>query len=182
MTDVLIVIDAQNGFTKIGKLASPVCRDALPNVIREIERARARGDHLIFTTDWHRPDDREFEMFPPHCIEGSDEAEIVDEIKPFTDGGSIIRKRRFSAFFDSELDRVLSDLSPALVTVVGFCSDICVLHTVTDLRNRDSQVRVSSDAVATFDAPGHPAATVQQFALNHMRDVLGAEIVEEPDG
>lgn len=178
VADALIVVDVQNGFTKFGALASPVCRDAIPRIVEQARTARARGDHLIFTTDWHRPDDLEFRVFPPHCIQGSDEAEIVDELKAFADGATIVRKRRYSAFFGTELDRVLSDLHPGRVTVAGVCTDICVLHTVAGLRDRDLAVRVPAAAVATFDSPGHAAAEVQDFALAHMRDILGAEIVE----
>lgn len=178
MSDALIVVDVQNGFTKFGNLASPLCLEAIPRVVEEILRARRRGDHLIYTADTHRPGDLEFEMFPEHCLEGSDEADIVDEVKPYLEGATVIRKRRYSAFHDSELGRVIADLGPKTVTVCGFCTDICVMHTVADLRNRDIDVRVPAGAVATFDVPGHLAGEANRWALAHMRDVLGAEIVE----
>ncbi|GAC1480176.1 MAG: hypothetical protein PVSMB9_04620 [Candidatus Dormibacteria bacterium] len=63
--------------------------------------------------------------------------------------------------------------------MVGVCTDICVLHTVADLRNRDYAVVVPADAVETFDGPGHPGDEVQRFALAHMSQVLGA-IVQQP--
>ena len=61
--------------------------------------------------------------------------------------------------------------------MVGVCTDICVLHTVADLRNRDYLVTVRSDLVETYDAPGHPAEQINAWALAHMRDVLGARVV-----
>jgi nicotinamidase/pyrazinamidase len=176
VTDALIVIDVQNGFTKFGNLSSPRCLAAIPRIADEVERAADRGDFLIFTADWHRPDDLEFKMFPEHCVEGSDEAEIVDELKPYLAAASLVRKRRYSAFFDSELDRIIADIAPDAVTVAGFCTDICVLHTTSDLRDRDIAVRIIADAVETFDGPGHPAEDSNRWALSHMRDVLGAEI------
>jgi len=176
VSGALIVIDAQNGFTKFGNLASSRCLAALPRITAHVQDALARGDYLIFTADWHRPDDLEFKMFPEHCVEGSEEAEIVDELKPYVPSASLVRKRRYSAFYDSELDRILADIAPDTVTVVGFCTDICVLHTTSDLRDRDLAVRVPADAVETFDGPGHPADEANRWALSHMRDVLGAEI------
>ena len=176
MSDALLVIDVQNGFTKFGNLASPRCLAVVPRIVSEVQRAADRGDFLLFTADWHRPDDLEFKMFPEHCVEGSDEAEIVDELKPFLAAASMIRKRRYSAFYGSELDRIIADIAPETVTIVGFCTDICVLHTTSDVRDRDIAVRIVSDAVETFDAPGHPAGDVNRWALSHMRDVLGAEI------
>lgn len=179
MSDVTIVTDVQNGFTKFGNLASPVCLQAIPRIVEHVEAARARGDHLIFTADTHRPGDPEFDMFPEHCLEGTEEAEIVQELAPYLDGASIVRKRRYSAFAGTELGRILGDMRPDLVTVVGVCTDICVLHTVAGLRNRDVRVRVPASGVATFDAPGHPAGETQRWALDHMRQILGADVAED---
>ena len=63
------------------------------------------------------------------------------------------------------------------MTVIGVCTDICVLHTVADLRNRDYRVVVPASAVATFDAPGHPGDEVQKWALAHLKAVLGARVL-----
>ena len=117
-------------------------------------------------------------MFPPHCIEGSGEEEIVDELREFAGRSVVLRKRRYSGFFGTDLDRVLAEMSPSMVEVVGVCTDICVLHTVADLRNRDYPVTVYSDLVQTYDAPGHPGDEVNRWALGHLRDVLGAAVVQ----
>lgn len=52
----------------------------------------------------------------------------------------------------------------------GVCTDICVLHTAADARNRDYPVEVPADCVASFDARAH------QWALRHMERILGARI------
>jgi len=56
------------------------------------------------------------------------------------------------------------------------CTDICVLHTVADLRLRGYRVAVRRDLVETYDGPEHDADEVNRFALTHMRDILGASI------
>ena len=63
------------------------------------------------------------------------------------------------------------------MTVVGVCTDICVLHTVADLRNRDYRVVVPAAAVETFDGPGHPGDEVQHWSLAHIKGVLGAQVL-----
>ncbi len=93
-----------------------------------------------------------------------------------------MRKRRYSGFFETGLDELLRRLRPDVVEVVGVCTDICVMHTVADLRNRDYEVVVRADMVATYDAPGHPADEVDRFALDHMRDILGAQVAGERRG
>jgi nicotinamidase-related amidase len=88
----------------------------------------------------------------------------------------VVRKRTFSGFPGTELDAVLERLAPDVIEVAGVCTDICVLHTVSDLRARGHEVVVLKDLVETFDAPGHDAGEFNRFALVHMRDVLGARV------
>lgn len=178
MPNVTIVVDVLNGFTREGNLASARCLEAIPRIRRAIDDRLRAGDELIFLADTHDPDDREFEIFPVHCVRGTHESEVVDELQPYLGQARLIRKRRYSGFFETDLEAVLRQLRPDQVTVVGVCTDICVLHTVADLRNRDYRVIVPADAVATFDAPGHPGDTVQRSALDHMRGILGATILE----
>jgi nicotinamidase-related amidase len=181
MSSATIVVDVLNGFTREGNLASPQCLDAIPRIQRVIEERRRAGDQLIFLADTHDPDDKEFEIFPVHCVRGTHESEVVDELQPYLAGARLIRKRRYSGFFETDLEAILRQLHPVEVTVIGVCTDICVLHTVADLRNRDYRVVVPADAVATFDAPGHPGDEVQRWALAHMKGILGATI-REPAG
>ena len=178
MSNVTIVVDVLNGFTREGNLASPRCLDAIPRIHRVIDERLRAGDQLIFLADTHDPNDKEFEIFPVHCVRGTHESEVVDELQKYLAGARLIRKRRYSGFFDTDLDAILRQLRPDQVTVIGVCTDICVLHTVADLRNRDYRVVVPAEAVATFDAPGHPGDEVQGWALGHMRGILGATIRE----
>ena len=121
--------------------------------------------------------DREFEVFPVHCVRGTVESEVVPELQPLLSKATLIRKRRYSGFFETDLEARLRAAQPEQVTVVGVCTDICVLHTVADLRNRDYRVVVPAAAVETFDAPGHPGDDVQRWALAHLTGVLGARVV-----
>ncbi|HYM50337.1 MAG TPA: isochorismatase family cysteine hydrolase [Candidatus Limnocylindrales bacterium] len=177
MPNVTIVVDVLNGFCKEGNLASPHCAAAIPRIRSIVEARHAAGDALIFLADTHDPDDREFEVFPVHCVRGTSEAEVVSELTDLLAAGRLIRKRRYSGFFETDLEAQLDALDPKTVTVVGVCTDICVLHTVADLRNRDYHVVVPVEGVETFDAPGHPRESVQAFALAHLKGILGAELI-----
>ncbi len=178
MPDVTIVVDVLNGFCKFGNLASPRCDAVIPRIRQIVETRSRAGDLLIFLADTHDPNDKEFEIFPVHCVRGTPESDVVDELQPFLKEARLIRKRRYSGFFETDLDAVLERAAPTEVTVVGVCTDICVMHTVADLRNRDYAVTVPADAGATFDAPNPPGDAVQRFALDHMRGILGAHVVE----
>ena len=173
----IIVIDMLVGFCRRGALASSRLDSITPRVVAHLERERAAGSELVFLVDTHAPDDPEFAMFPPHCVEGSGEDEVVPELRTLAVQGHVVRKRHFSGFHETNLEEVLHGLAPDVVEVVGVCTDICVLHTVAGLRDRGYRVVVRAGMVETYDAPGHVADEVGRFALAHMRDILGAEIV-----
>ena len=82
----------------------------IPRLKARVEQEKVDGATIFFTQDSHVPDDREFEMFPPHCIEGSEEEEIVDELAPLTADARIVKKRRYSAFYNTDLADQLAEL------------------------------------------------------------------------
>lgn len=181
MANVLLVVDMLRGFLEPGHdgeshnlYCGDEARAIIPNVRRLIEEERARGSHVIFVADTHAPDDREFEVFPPHCIKGTPENEVIPELRDL--GGELLPKTRYSAFFDTDLEQRLARLKPDKVIICGVCTDICVLHTASDARNRDYPVEVPADCVATFDPEAH------RWALKHIQEILGAKVVGEPVG
>jgi len=171
VSTVVIVIDMVRGFLEKGHplYCGEAARSIIPCVRDLLQRETERGAHILYLVDTHSPDDKEFEMFPPHCIQGSSECELIPELAEFP--GEIIPKRRYSAFWGTDLDQRLEELRPDSLVVVGVCTDICVMHTVADARNRGYAVEVPRDCVASFDPQAHA------FALGHMEKVLGAKIV-----
>ena len=157
MANITIVVDVLNGFCKAGNLASPRCDAAIPRIRDLIDERRRAGDQLIFLADTHDPNDREFEVFPVHCVRGTKEADVVEELQPFLKDATLIRKRRYSGFFETNLDELLKAARPEQVTVIGVCTDICVLHTVADLRNRDYRVWCRRRPSRLSMRPGIPA-------------------------
>jgi nicotinamidase-related amidase len=172
----IIVVDMLVCFCRRGALYSPRYDPMVPRMREHLTAAEAEGVPIVFLVDTHAPDDPEFAMFPPHCVEGSGEDEVIPELRGFADRGDVVRKRTFSGFHGTELEAVLERLAPELVEVAGVCTDICVLHTVAGLRARGYEVLVRRDLVETYDAPGHGADEFNHFALAHVRDVLGARI------
>jgi len=176
MAKAVLVMDMVRSFLEKGH---PVycghrARRIIPNVQHLLEHELAQGSKLFFICDRHTPDDPEFKMFPPHCIEGTAEAEVIPELARYK--GEVIPKRRFSAFADTPLEKKLNEVKPEKLIVCGVCTDICVLHTVADARNRDYQVEVPANCVASFDEKSH------HFALEHMAKVLGAKVTTPEAG
>jgi nicotinamidase/pyrazinamidase len=172
----IIVIDMLVGFCRRGNLYSPRYDSIVPRLRDHLVAAEAGDVPVIFLVDTHTPDDPEFATFPPHCVEGSGEDEVIPELAGFARRGTVVRKHTFSGFRGTQLDAVLERLAPEVIEVAGVCTDICVLHTVYDLKVRGYDVLVHEGLVETFDAPGHDAEEFNRFALAHVRDVLGARV------
>ncbi len=170
MPNAVLVIDMLRGFMAAGYplYCGDRARRIIPNLQRLLDRESSQGAKIFFICDSHDPDDLEFKMFPPHCVAGTKEAEIIPELSGYQ--GEIIRKKRYSAFYGTDLEAKLKKLKPEKVIVCGVCTDICVCHTVANARNRDYPVEVPVDCVASFDEKGH------QHALEHMEKVLGAKL------
>jgi len=170
MPDAVIVTDMLRCFMEPGKAlyVGDKARAIIPSVQKLLDRELARGSKIFFICDNHDPDDLEFKMFPPHCIAGSPEAEVIPELAGYP--GEVIPKKRYSGFFGTDLEAKLKKLKPDKLIICGVLTNICVLHTTADARNRDYVVEVPVDCVASPDENAH------KFALEHMEKVLGARL------
>ena len=174
MANAVLVIDMLKGFLEPGHnlYCGDGCREIIPNVNELLRREREACSTIFFICDSHEPQDLEFQMFPQHCVKGTDEAEVIPELGEFVAGENVIPKNRYSGFFNTRLERELKNLNPEKLIVCGVCTDICVLHTAADARNRDYPVEVPIDCVASFDTDAH------KWALQHMNKILGTTLVE----
>lgn len=171
MTNVVLVVDMLRGFLEEGNnlYCGDPAREIIPNVKRTIEEQINLGSKIVYICDSHEPDDLEFQMFPVHCVTGTDEADLIPELTEYP--GDFIYKQRYSGFFNTDLASKLEEIQPDNVIICGVCTDICVMHTAADARNRDYNVSIPVDCVASFDYDAH------EWALNHMRSILGANLI-----
>jgi len=172
MARAVIVSDMLRGFLEEGYplYCGPEARNIIPHIQRLLERESEQGSKIFYLCDRHTRDDPEFQMFPPHCIEGSEEAEIIPELSRYP--GEIIPKRTFSGFYNTPLDKRLEAIKPETIVVCGVTTHICVLQAVVDARNRGYEVEVPVDCVASFDKKAH------FFALDYIENVLGAKLIK----
>ena len=172
MANVVLVIDMVRGFVEPGhNLYCEGYRPLIPRIQELLERETAAGSSVLFVSDHHLPDDLEFQIFPVHCVIGTEEPEVIPELAGYLTGDNLVPKNRYSGFFNTDLEQRLANLQPDKVIVCGVCTDICVLHTTSDARNRDYAVEVPADCVATFDPDAHT------WALGHLEKILGATVI-----
>ena len=176
----LFSVDMIKGFCTEGPLSSPRVQGVAQAVAATFENAYTAGVRdFILAQDAHTPDAVEFESYPPHCIEGTSEAETIPELAqlPFADDFIIVPKNSLNPFYGTELlawQDIHRDLSVAIV--VGDCTDLCVHQTAMHLKlyanahNTKMRVIVPANAVQTFDTPIETAK--QLGILPHNGDVL----------
>jgi nicotinamidase/pyrazinamidase len=170
--DLLVVVDMLRGFLEKGRPldCGDSARDIIPFVRDRVAAYHDAGKPIIFVADNHAPDDAEFERFPPHCVAGTEEADVIAALAEWATPDRMVAKTRYSAFFGTDLEKRIRKIAPSLVEVVGVCTNICVLYTVEELRNRDIKTMVPGRGVASFDQEAHA------FALGQMETILGARI------
>ncbi len=168
----LLVIDMQRGFLEDGHplFCGAKARKIIPSVSRLVEQELRRETPVFFSADAHVQNDREFKIFPPHCITGTTEAEIIPELAIYLPRATLIKTSSYSAFFNTDLHDRLQVAGVKELSVCGVCTDICVMHTVADAYYRGYDIEVRRDCVASFDSDAHA------FALHHMEHVFGARI------
>ncbi len=169
---ILLVIDMlkdfmdSEGVLYCGKESEKI----IPFIKNKIQRFQEDDSPVIFIADSHKENDKEFEMFPKHCVKGSEGAEILEEL--LIENAPVVKKSRYSGFYGTNLEELLYSYGKDIeVHVVGVCTNICVMYTVEELRNRDIKTFVHKDGVASFDEKAH------EFSLSQMESVLGAEII-----
>ena len=179
---VMIISDMLIGFTRSGPLASKRVEEIIENVRALAVKAKERGIRIVALNDSHSPSDTEFSTYPPHCMTGTVEANIVPELADLID--VTIEKNSTNGMF-ALLEKHQDDILTAKnIIVCGCCTDICVMHLALTLKaykneqSVPSRIVVPIDAVETFDAPGHGAETMNLLALKLMQNE-GIEICSE---
>lgn len=173
-------VDLVEGFCRQGALSSPRVTPVVGPAVRILTRARALGiDRFLFPCDSHPVDSPEFASFPPHCLAGTSEAELVDEIRrlPFASQFQVVPKRSVNSFVATDLaERLLAFGDLHTLVVMGDVTDLCLYHLAVNLRYlanaRDLpwQVVVPASAVATYDLPVDAARALG--AMPHDGDLL----------
>ncbi len=172
----VLVIDMLNDFCKPGgKMVLPDCERLIAPQRAVMAAARATGGIVVFVCDAHRVGlrhDREFAKRAEHCIEGTWGAGVIDELAPAEDD-LLVTKRRYSGFFNSDLDLTLKDMQIETVIAMGVVTNICVRSTVHDAFFLGYQAIVPEDCVAAT-GPREQLSSLYDIAT-HFGIVSGAD-------
>ena len=157
----LIVVDMINGFVREGVLHDERIANIIPRQIELINKNIKEEGLTVFIKDTHDMDAVEFKRFgnTKHCVRGTREAELVDELKVFENKENTVSiEKNSTSYMEApnfrNLIKELKNLKE--IIVVGCCTDICdfngtmALANYLDQHNRDVVIKVYKDAVATY--------------------------------
>jgi nicotinamidase-related amidase len=184
---VLMVVDYQRGGLEPSEDAAIPHMDGYPEQLAlarvVIDKARDCGVPVVFFQEVHRPDmvdfGRELDGSEGvHCLEGDPRTEIAEQVGMRPDD-YLIRKRRYSCFFGTELEILLKGLKADTLILIGGLTDVCIHYTFVDGHQHDYFCRVVEDCVTGSDEQAHEAALVameylQTGARRSMEAVMAA--------
>ena len=146
MQDILIVVDMQNDFIS-GALGTAEAQAIVPKVVEKVKGFTGR---VIFTRDTHFENylsTQEGRNLPvPHCIKGSDGWQICAELAPLCTEPPV-DKPTFGSYTLAELLATANIREPiGSITLVGLCTDICVIANAMVIKAFLPEVTVKVDA------------------------------------
>ena len=160
---LLVVVDVINGFLNEGNMKDSYITHIVPGIEKIVKEYIANElCEIFYIRDSHKKDAIEFKKFPLHCLEGSSESEMVDELKKYEEYVRVYKKNSTSAIFAKGLledIKMMENLKE--VVVVGCCSDICVLNFALPLinyfdeNNINVKVVIREDLIETYDSSNH---------------------------
>lgn len=163
-------VDVQRDFMLPGgRLYVPGAEKLLPNIRRLSDAARRGRVFLVSHGCFHTPDDPEFQTFPPHCVKGTEGAELVPEAltdkvaRVPNDAAAkvpedlsqfqqiLLEKQTLNIFESKHAEELLQRLGkdPEFV-VFGVVTEYCVSFAARGLLQRGRRVAVVQDAIETL--------------------------------
>jgi len=151
MKPAIIVVDMLRDNFKDSP-RNPYCQEGkeiIPNLQKLLEEGRKRGFPVIFACDSFLEGDFIFKgKMKVHAIRGTKGAEVIDDLERVpTD--IILPKRRFGAFFKTDLDQTLRTLGIDTIVVTGITMEFCVLMTAFEGLCQDFSVILLEDCTAS---------------------------------
>ena len=180
---MIVIVDMVEGFVNFGNLADRGINRIVPATVALVKSGIENGDVVVAFKDTHAPDDVEFQDYPPHCVRGTSECELIPELRPFEEQMIVIEKNTTNGFKTAEFRKLIEENDFDEISVAGCCTDICVanflegLHEYLQNAGRKTKISVMANAVDTFNAPNHNADEVNLKYLKRFATDYNAKLI-----
>ena len=133
---------------------------------------RQRGHPIIWVRQEFEPDLRD--AFPEMkakgiriTIKGTVGCEIASDLAT-APSDPVVIKKRYSAFFGTQLDQMLRRLRPDVLILAGINTHACIRVTAIDAYQREWNTIVAADCVDSYDREHH------DISMKYMKDKIAA--------
>ena len=172
----LILVDVINSFFLEGMPNQyPEAADVLPALRRLLSQARSASRLVVHAVERHYPgfDDHEWRKLPRHHLVGDPDAAFFEGFAPAGPREIVCPKRRYSAFFATDLALFLSEQRIERVIVAGVKTNVCIRATAQDAFAHGFAVVVPREA--TNSNRPHLAAASLEDIERYFGDVVSLE-------
>ncbi len=178
---VVFIVDMIGGFAKQGALYSERTEKLIPKIVDFTNRCKEKNIELIAFADTHPADSPEFEGYPVHCLEGTEESRVISELS----GYQLFPKNSTNAMFaPGFMDWLAEHEDKDQFVMTGVCTDICVYQFAVSLKCWFNQKNVKKDVIVplsmvdTFQLGLHDANLFNAVFANSMLD-NGIHVVKD---
>ncbi|MCX8110700.1 MAG: cysteine hydrolase [Syntrophorhabdaceae bacterium] len=155
MKPAIIIVDMLQGNYRKEKTGEKEEEKIIEPVRDFLKVCRGKDIPVIFACDSFLKDDFIFKgRMKPHAIRGTKDTLPLAELEPQKDD-IILEKRRFSAFFKTDLDQTLRTWGIDTVLIGGVNTHFCVLATAFDALCHDFYTIILEDLSAAYDKNIH---------------------------
>jgi nicotinamidase-related amidase len=169
----LILVDIINSFFLEGMPNYyPAATEVLEPLRRLQVKARETARLIVHTVERHYPgfDDYEWRKLPRHHFIGDPDASFYKGFEPFGPREIVCAKRRYSAFFATDLALFLREQGIERVIIAGVKTNVCIRATVQDAFANGLSVVVPREA--TNSNRPHLAAASLEDIERYFGDVV----------
>jgi nicotinamidase/pyrazinamidase len=177
MSEAVLALDMTRDSIALSARAVELRRAAIAQTVKYLRWARAKGLPVLFVCSARRRSDSWFLKFWELANEvWTPGQEPIPELFE-RDQDIVVHKRRYSGFFQSDLDLTLRELGVSALQLIGWSTSLAVATTAIDAWQLGYPTTVVTDLTVSHEWGGHTVAQTQQWSLDFIEAMAKSRIV-----
>lgn len=125
---------------------------------------REQNIPIFYLNDCHKSGDKEFKEWGEHCIQGTEGAEAIEELKP-KKGEEVIEKNKYSGFSNPELKRKLKEKRIKEIYLTGVVTHVCILETGKDALKQGFKTKAIKQCISGTKTQEHGLEKLKEAGI-----------------
>lgn len=173
MKTAILIIDMQNDFFENNLVLGKRKLILVKNINDLLDYARKKKMSIIFVRQEFKQDLSNAYLFMEKngcrvTIKGTPGARILNELNR-KENDLVVIKKRYSAFFKTDLEKLLKNKKISTLILGGINTHACVRMTAIDAYSRDFHVILAKNCISSWDKQHH------DVTIRYLRKSMGIE-------